>query len=133
MDWDFEWDMLVAGSGGGGLTGGYVAASEGLDTLLIESTDKFGGTTCYSGGAVWLPGNQASRRDGLDDSNDTPLDYFQTVVGDRTPRDLQQAFVRNGPNVVEYLERSPHVRFFYFAFPDYYGDIGCPSRPCAGP
>jgi flavin-dependent dehydrogenase len=80
MNWDFECDMLVAGSGGGALTGAYVAASEGLDTLVIESTDRFGGTTCYSGGAVWLPGNQASQRDGLDDSNDTALEYFQTVV-----------------------------------------------------
>src|SRR6201996_3392277 len=132
MTWDFECDTLVAGSGGGALTGAYAAAAEGLDTLVIESTDRFGGTTCYSGGAVWLPGNQASERDGLDDSNDMALDYFQTVVGDRTPRNLQAAFVRNGPNVVEYLERSPHIDFFYFAFPDYYGDLGCPPAHARG-
>jgi len=131
-DWDFDCDVLVVGSGGGALTGAYVAASEGLDTMVIESTDKFGGTTCYSGGAVWLPGNQASQRDGLDDSNDTALEYFQTVVGDRTPADLQRAFVRNGPNVVEYLERSRHIDFFWFAFPDYYGDIGCPPAHALG-
>jgi succinate dehydrogenase/fumarate reductase flavoprotein subunit len=126
MGWDMECDVLVVGSGGGALTGAYVAASEGLDTLVVESTDRFGGTTCYSGGAVWLPGNQASARAGLDDTNDTALDYFQRVVGDRTPADLQRAFVRNGPAVVEYLERSRHIEFFYFAFPDYYGDMGCP-------
>ncbi len=39
---------------------------------------------------------------------------------------LQCAFVRTGPKVVELLERSPHLEFSYFAFPDYYGDIGCP-------
>jgi succinate dehydrogenase/fumarate reductase flavoprotein subunit len=125
-------DVLVVGSGGGALTGAYVTASEGLETMVIESTDRFGGTTCYSGGAVWLPGNQASERDGLDDSNDTALDYFQRVVGDRTPADLQRAFVRNGPNVVEYLERSRHMRLFWFAFPDYYGDIGCPPAHARG-
>jgi succinate dehydrogenase/fumarate reductase flavoprotein subunit len=132
MDWNMDCDLLVVGSGGGALTGAYVAASEGLDPMVIESTDKFGGTTCYSGGAVWLPGNQASQRDGLDDSNYTALDYFQRVVGDRTPADLQRAFVRNGPNVVEYLERSRHMRFFWFAFPDYYGDIGCPPAHARG-
>jgi succinate dehydrogenase/fumarate reductase flavoprotein subunit len=132
MDWDFECDVLVVGSGGGALTGAYAAASQELDTLVIEATDKFGGTTCYSGGAVWLPGNQASARDGLDDTNDTALDYFQTVVGDRTARDLQRAFVRNAPKVVELLERSPHIRFFWFAFPDYYGDIGCPPAHARG-
>ncbi len=126
MDQDFECDVLIVGSGGGALTGAFVAASEGLDVLVVESTDRFGGTTCYSGGAVWLPGNQASARGGLDDTNDVALDYFQKVVGDRTPADLQRAFVRNGPAVVEYLERSRHIDFFWFAFPDYYGDIGCP-------
>jgi succinate dehydrogenase/fumarate reductase flavoprotein subunit len=126
MNSRFDCDILIVGSGGGALTGAYVAASEGLDTLVIESTDKFGGTTCYSGGAIWLPGNQASMRDGLDDTNDTALDYFERVVGDRTPRDLQRAFVRNGPKVVEYLERSQHVRFSWFPFPDYYADLGCP-------
>ena len=132
MQWDMECDVLIVGSGAGALTGAFVAASEGLDTLLIEATDKFGGTTCYSGGAVWLPGNQASMRDGLDDTNDIALDYFQKVVGDRTPRDLQEAFVRGGPKVVEYLERSPHIRFFWFAFPDYYADIGCPPAHARG-
>src|SRR5262245_53619833 len=100
MQWDLECDALFAGSGGGALTGAFVAASEGLDTLVIEATDKFGGTTCYSGGAVWLPGNQASQRAGLDDTNDIALDYFKQVVGERTPRDLQEAFVRGGPKVV---------------------------------
>jgi succinate dehydrogenase/fumarate reductase flavoprotein subunit len=126
MDWPFECDVLVVGSGGGALTGAFVAASEGLDTLVIESTDKFGGTTCYSGGAVWLPGNAASARAGLDDTNDIALDYFRRVVGDETPADQQVAFVRGGPKVVDYLERSPHIRFEWMAFPDYYGDLGCP-------
>ena len=126
MEWDFDCDMLIVGGGGGALTGAFVAASEGLDVLVIESTDKFGGTTCYSGGAVWLPGSQAAARAGLDDTNAIALDYFQRVVGDRTPADLQRAFVGNGPAVVEYLERSRHIDFSWFAFPDYYGDIGCP-------
>lgn len=132
MQWDLDCEVLVVGGGAGALTGAFVLASEGLDALLIEATDKFGGLTCYSGGAVWLPGNQASVRDGLDDTNDIALEYFQSVVGDRTPADLQRAFVRNGPNVVEYLERSPYVRFFWFAFPDYYGDMGCPPGHARG-
>ena len=45
VDWAEEHDVLVAGSGGGGVTGAYTAAREGLDVLLIEATEKFGGTT----------------------------------------------------------------------------------------
>jgi 3-oxosteroid 1-dehydrogenase len=58
VDWAEEHDVLVAGSGGGGVTGAYTAAREGLDVLLIESTERFGGTTAYSGGGgVWFPCN----------------------------------------------------------------------------
>jgi succinate dehydrogenase/fumarate reductase flavoprotein subunit len=130
--WDGEYDVIVVGSGGGALTGAFVAASEGMRTVVLESTDKFGGTTCYSGGAVWLPGNQASARAGLDDTNGSALAYFQQVVGERTLPELQRAFVQNGPAVVEYLERSPHVQFTWMPFPDYYGDIGCPPAHARG-
>jgi succinate dehydrogenase/fumarate reductase flavoprotein subunit len=42
-------DVIVVGSGGG-ITGAYTAAREGLSVALVEATDKFGGTTAYSGG-----------------------------------------------------------------------------------
>ncbi|HEX5568157.1 MAG TPA: FAD-binding protein, partial [Streptomyces sp.] len=48
-EWDAECDVLVVGSGGGGCTGAYTAAAHGLDTMLIEKTPLFGGTTAYSG------------------------------------------------------------------------------------
>ncbi|WP_263993623.1 FAD-binding protein, partial [Mycolicibacterium fallax] len=43
--WDTETDVLVAGSGAGGATGAYTAARKGLEVLLVEATDRFGGTT----------------------------------------------------------------------------------------
>ena len=50
VDWHEECDVLVAGSGAGGVTGAYTAAREGLNVPLVEATEKFGGTTAYSGG-----------------------------------------------------------------------------------
>ena len=65
-DWDSTVDVLVAGSGGGGVTGAYTAAREGLEVLLVEATDKFGGTTAYSGGGgVWFPCNPVLQRAGI--------------------------------------------------------------------
>ena len=47
-------NILVVGSGGG-VAGAYTAAREGLSVALIEATDRFGGTTAYSGGGgMWM-------------------------------------------------------------------------------
>ena len=122
VEWSEEHDVLVAGSGGGGVTGAYTAAREGLDVLLVEATDKFGGTTAYSGGGgVWFPCNPVLVRAGTDDTIDDALTYYRAVVGDRTPRELQETFVRGGAPLIEYLEQDPNLKFAPLPWPDYYG------------
>ena len=114
-------DVLVAGSGGG-ITGAYTAAREGLSVALVEATDKFGGTTAYSGGGgMWFPCNPVLRRAGSDDTIEQALNYFHAVVGDRTPRDLQDAYVRSGATLVEYLEADDNFAFTVLPWPDYFG------------
>ncbi len=50
--WDQEVDLLVVGSGGGGMTAALVAKHKGLDVLVIEKTEFFGGSTARSGGGL---------------------------------------------------------------------------------
>ena len=45
-----------------GMTAALAAARQGLDTVLVEKSDWFGGSTARSGGGVWIPGNYALRR-----------------------------------------------------------------------
>ena len=45
------------GSGSAGLTTAVVGASEGLETLVVEKTESYGGTTALSGGVAWVPNN----------------------------------------------------------------------------
>lgn len=114
-------DVLVAGSGGG-ITGAYTAAREGLSVALVEATDKFGGTTAYSGGGgMWFPCNPVLRRAGGDDTIEKALNYFHAVVGDRTPRELQDTYVRGGAALIEYLESDEHFAFTVLPWPDYFG------------
>ncbi|MGB7360619.1 MAG: FAD-binding protein [Mycobacterium sp.] len=121
-EWDETTDVLVAGSGAGGVTGAYTAAREGLDVILIEATDKFGGTTAYSGGGgMWFPCNPVLLRAGTDDSIDDALEYYTAVVGDRTPKALQETYVRSGAPLVEYLESDELLKFTLLPWPDYFG------------
>ncbi|MCV7152343.1 FAD-binding protein [Mycolicibacterium pyrenivorans] len=121
-EWDETTDVLVAGSGAGGVTGAYTAAREGLDVILVEATDKFGGTTAYSGGGgMWFPCNPVLLRAGTDDSIDDALEYYTAVVGDRTPRALQETYVRSGAPLIEYLESDDQLKFTLLPWPDYFG------------
>ncbi|RMI27996.1 FAD-binding protein [Nocardia stercoris] len=121
VEWNEECDVLVAGSGAG-LAGAYTAAREGLRVTVVEATDKFGGTTAYSGGGgVWFPVNPVLRRAGTDDTIEDALTYFHAVVGDRTPRELQDTYVTRGAGLIEYLEADDRFAFEMLPWPDYFG------------
>ena len=121
--WDEERDVVVVGSGGGGFTGAWTAARAGLDVLLLEASDTYGGTTAYSGGGLWFPGNVLLREAGLGGSQESARDYFHAVVGDRTPRSLQDAFLATGPALVDRLLTDDALVFEPFAWPDYFGAV----------
>jgi len=121
--WDDVCDVLVAGSGGGALIGAYTAGSRGLKTIVVEATDKFGGTTAYSGSGMWHPGNPVLKRSGAADDPVAARAYYKTVVGSRTPEVLQDTYLDTGPKMIEDLERNPHFKFEVYPWPDYYGNV----------
>ncbi|MEU4314002.1 FAD-dependent oxidoreductase [Nocardia sp. NPDC024068] len=110
--WDHEVGFLVVGSGAGGFTGALAAADRGLDTLVIEKGAYYGGSTALSGGGVWVPNNPVLLREGLRDSRAEVRAYLDAVVGDRVPSANLDAFIDEGPAMLDFLERSgPHLRF----------------------
>ncbi|MCT7661159.1 FAD-binding protein [Mycobacterium deserti] len=116
-------DVLVAGSAGA-LAGAYTAAREGLSVALVEATDQFGGTFAYSGGGgMWYPCNPVLARAGCDDTIDDALRYYRAVVGERTPADLQETYVRGGAALIAYLEHDEHFAFKILPWPDYYSSV----------
>jgi 3-oxosteroid 1-dehydrogenase len=119
-----HWDVIVVGSGAAALTGAYTAAASGLRTLVLEKTGLLGGTSAFSGACLWLPGNDVLRRAGVVDSAEQGLEYLRATVGDRTPAELQEAYVRSAAPLVEFLERDPVLQFEYLPFPDYFAAPG---------
>ncbi|AGB24431.1 succinate dehydrogenase/fumarate reductase flavoprotein subunit [Mycobacterium sp. JS623] len=121
--WADETDVIVAGSGGG-LVGAYTAAREGLSVMVVEASELFGGTTAYSGGGgMWFPCNPVLRRAGADDTLDDAFAYFHAAVGDRTPVELQRAYVYGGAELIAYLEDDERFEFDILPWPDYYGRL----------
>lgn len=124
--WDYEVDFLVAGTGAAGLSAAIVARRNGLDVLIIESTDKWGGTTAISGGGLWMPNNALMHRDGVEDSADAALSYLEDTVGDVGPwtsRARKEAFVNAIPSFMESFAEEG-VRWTRATdYPDYYPDL----------
>jgi succinate dehydrogenase/fumarate reductase flavoprotein subunit len=120
-------DLLVVGAGAAGLVAALVARESGLDVLVVEKTDKVGGSSALSGGGLWIPDNPLMRAAGVHDSAEEALTYLEGIVGDVGPassRERKEAFLRAGPVMITFLQ-GLGVRLIYAeGYPDYY-----PERP----
>ena len=121
--WDHEVDLLVLGSGAGGLSAALTGAAEGLRTLVLEKTEFLGGTTAYSAGTCWIPGNPHQRATGVTDDPQAASRYLDALVGDRAPRELRESYLAQGPKMIDYMDRLG-VRFWHSAtVVDYHPEI----------
>lgn len=122
-NWDHTVEALVVGTGGGGMTAALVAKQAGLDVLLVEKSEYYGGSTALSGGGLWVPNNYLLQRDGLEDSPEKARTYLQHTVGNRTSQALQDAYIENAPEMVKYLASNSRVRFHRSkGYADYYAE-----------
>lgn len=124
--WPESVDLVVAGTGVAALSAAITAADAGLSVLMLESTDRWGGSSAMSGGGLWLPNNPLMRREGAADSRDEALTYLERTVGDAGPatsRERKEAFVDGVDGFVGLAERHG-VRFARSAdYPDYYPEL----------
>jgi 3-oxosteroid 1-dehydrogenase len=107
--WDRSVDLLIAGSGGGGMAAALAALDSGIEPLVIEKQALVGGSTGLSGGMVWLPNNPLMRADGIPDSHEDGLAYFDDVVGDigqpSSPA-RREMFLTAGYEMINFLMRK---------------------------
>ncbi len=114
-------DVVVVGSGAGGLTAALTSSLLGLSVEVLEKAPIVGGTSALSAGSVWIP-NSHHAADG-DDSLDQARRYLAATVGNRLKPDLAEAFLEQGPRMVRFLEDRSEVAFrAYPRHPDYLAD-----------
>jgi 3-oxosteroid 1-dehydrogenase len=109
VNWDESVDLLIAGSGGGGMAAALAAVDAGITPLVVEKQGLIGGSTGMSGGMVWLPNNPLMRTEGIHDSHEDGLAYFDDVVGDighASSPARREAFLTAGSEMIEFLVRK---------------------------
>ncbi|MFA7601781.1 MAG: FAD-dependent oxidoreductase [Novosphingobium sp.] len=128
---DETFDWVVVGAGAGSMSSGLLMRQAGKSVVILEKTKFAGGTTCKSGGVMWIPNNPFM--DPGEDSTEKGITYLDAVVGDDsdapgTTHEKRLAYVVEGPRMVDFLlrqgvelERGSHF------WPDYYDELpgGC--------
>ena len=122
---DHEVDVLVIGSGGGGMTAALKAKAEGLDALIVEKSAQFGGSTALSGGGIWVPGAPSQRRAGYTPDPDGTFDYLKRITGGLVSDARLRAYVIEAPEMMDFLEKSSDWLEFVWkpGYADYYPEL----------
>jgi succinate dehydrogenase/fumarate reductase flavoprotein subunit len=114
-------DVLVVGSGAGGLAAAVAAADRGMKVIVAEKDRFVGGTTALSGGFMWVPNNPISKADGIEDSVENARTYLQHEAGNHFNAECVDAFLAAGPEAIEFFHTKTAVKFEpASAFSDYH-------------
>jgi succinate dehydrogenase/fumarate reductase flavoprotein subunit len=124
-------DLLVIGAGAAGMAAALFAKLKGLDVLLIEKSNKIGGTTATSAGTLWIPGNTQGKEAGDEDSVSEAALYLDGLITSHTPRTRRQraAYLATGVEAIDYLQANTEVKFLPCGLhPDYRRKSGAAKR-----
>lgn len=120
---DRECDVLVAGSGAGGLAAAISARRHGLEVIVAEKEPLYGGTTARSGGWLWIPNHPMQAQIGVKDSLEEASTYLLHEAGEKYDAERVNAFLTAGPRMVEWFQRETLLKFDASAtFSDYHPD-----------
>ncbi|TQC48316.1 FAD-dependent oxidoreductase [Rhodococcus sp. WS4] len=141
--WDETVDILVAGSGIGGLGSAVIAAANGAEVLVVEKAATLGGTTAKSAAYMWIPNNKYLRATGRTDPRDDALRYMAKLSRPRLYNpdhptlglpdweyEGLTAFYDNASDAAEAYESLAGLKFGHAAdFPDYYAHLPEDAAP----
>jgi len=124
-DTGVDTDVIVIGSGSAALSAALRAAVGGLRVVILEKSDKIGGTSAMSGAGTWIPANHRARDAGMADSVEEAIDYLRSA----SPPDwkskedpLWVAFATNAPRTLRFIEEHTPLCFVLTEEPDTFAD-----------
>jgi len=126
-EFDESFDWVVVGSGAGSMSSALLMAKAGKSVAILEKADKFGGTTCKSGGIMWIPNNRFMEPG--EDDDEKAVKYLDAVVKDGpdfpgTSPERRRTYVVEASKMIDFvvsqgvaLERGSQF------WPDYYDEL----------
>ena len=127
--WDDEYDVIVVGSGAGGMAAALSCHKLGLSVLVIEKAEVYGGTSAVSGGGIWVPCNNQIDSVGGNDSPEEALTYLKHLTRGEVPVSRLKTYIASAREMVLEMASEHGVHFnSVVKYPDYF-----PNEPGGKP
>nr|WP_322093469.1 FAD-dependent oxidoreductase [Paraburkholderia bannensis] len=114
-------DVVIVGSGAGGLLAACRAADQGLSVVVLEKSGEYGGTSAVSGGGIWIPCNHLIAEAGGKDTREAARIYLDACIEGASSPARVDAYLDTAPEMLRYLEARTPVRYQSLAhYADYF-------------
>jgi 3-oxosteroid 1-dehydrogenase len=121
VDRDQEVDLLVVGSGAAGMGAALRGNALGLDVLVVEASECYGGSTAISGGVVWIPDNPQLPSRGIEDSREDALTYLRHITKGEVTEERLAAYVDHSKRMLAWMQEHTKLRLDALeSYCDYY-------------
>ncbi|MCI5774489.1 MAG: flavocytochrome c [Erysipelotrichaceae bacterium] len=123
----YEYDVVIVGAGGAGLSAAIEAANAGASVALLEKTFAVGGNTLVSGGGLNAPGTQHQIAKGIEDSVEKFAEDTYNSGDKEADLELVEVMAENALDATNWLIDEINVEFM----PDRLQQFGGHSVPRA--
>ena len=101
-----EWNLIVIGAGTAGLPAALFAAERGAKVLIIETSQKIGGTLLISSGQISAAGTKIQARKGIEDSPEIHFNDVWAISRQTVEPDVVRVFTEHAASTLDYLTDS---------------------------
>lgn len=104
-EWAAEnYDLIVVGAGTAGMPCAIAAAEQGAKVLVVEKSDRIGGTLHISAGHMSAGGTRRQKAMGIEDSPEKHYQDVMRICNNTADPDLVWLAVREAPRTIDWLD-----------------------------